>query len=236
MSVLVTVANRGTGFTAGTLPILANGNYLRGYSSAAVALNLIGVTALNAINIDQSTAAGGILIGQQPTTNINLPAASTTLSYTGLNTIFNLESNANNNGDSIIAFYKNRAGAIVQNNDGIGRYRFRAWDGVDYLSSGQLQAVVDAVPGIGNIPTRLVFSVSTGAAQAEALRLTSGLVTRLFGPLQLRGFTVATLPAGVQGYLVYVTDALAPAFGAAVVGGGAVVTPVFYDGVNWTVR
>jgi hypothetical protein len=47
------------------------------------------------------------------------------------------------------------------------------------------------------------------------------------------GFTVATLPAGFQGQRAFVTDALAPAFGAALVGGGAVVIPAFFDGAAW---
>jgi len=47
------------------------------------------------------------------------------------------------------------------------------------------------------------------------------------------GYTVATLPAGSIGMTAYVTDALAPTFLATVVGGGAVVTPVFYNGTNW---
>lgn len=51
--------------------------------------------------------------------------------------------------------------------------------------------------------------------------------------VRLKNYTVATLPAGTQGDTAYVTDALAPTFLAAVVGGGAVVTPVFYDGSNW---
>ena len=47
-------------------------------------------------------------------------------------------------------------------------------------------------------------------------------------------YTVATLPAaGTAGRRAYVTDALAPAFLTAVVGGGAVVTPVFDNGTNW---
>lgn len=47
-------------------------------------------------------------------------------------------------------------------------------------------------------------------------------------------FTVATLPAaGTAGRIAYVTDALAPAFLTAVVGGGAVVTPVFDNGAAW---
>lgn len=52
-------------------------------------------------------------------------------------------------------------------------------------------------------------------------------------PIQLRGYTVATLPAGGQGDTAFVTDALAPTFLTAVAGGGAVVTPVFYNGTNW---
>ena len=49
-------------------------------------------------------------------------------------------------------------------------------------------------------------------------------------------YTVATLPvAGTQGRRAWVTDALVPAFGAAVVGGGAVVIPVFDTGAAWIV-
>ncbi len=44
---------------------------------------------------------------------------------------------------------------------------------------------------------------------------------------------MAALPAGTQGDTACVTDALAPTFLTAVVGGGAVVTPVFYNGANW---
>lgn len=53
------------------------------------------------------------------------------------------------------------------------------------------------------------------------------------------GFTVATLPAGLPfafaGARTYVTNALAPAFGAAVAGGGAVTIPVFFNGAAWIV-
>ena len=56
------------------------------------------------------------------------------------------------------------------------------------------------------------------------------------GPIRKFGYTVATLPtAGVAGRCAYVTNALAPTFGAAVAGGGAVVIPVFDDGVAWIV-
>jgi hypothetical protein len=49
-------------------------------------------------------------------------------------------------------------------------------------------------------------------------------------------YTVATLPAaGTQGRRSWVTNALAPTFLAAPVGGGAVVCPVFDNGTAWVV-
>ena len=51
--------------------------------------------------------------------------------------------------------------------------------------------------------------------------------------VRLKGYTVATLPAGTVGDTAYVTDALTPAYLVTVVGGGAVTTAVFYNGTNW---
>ena len=51
-------------------------------------------------------------------------------------------------------------------------------------------------------------------------------------------YTVATLPSAATsgaGARSFVTDALTPTFGATVVGGGAVATPVYSDGTNWKV-
>ena len=53
------------------------------------------------------------------------------------------------------------------------------------------------------------------------------------GVVSTSGYTVATLPAGTVGQRAYVTDALAPAYGVAVAGGGAVTIPVFYNGAAW---
>jgi len=49
-------------------------------------------------------------------------------------------------------------------------------------------------------------------------------------------FTVsfeATLPAGTVGDRAYVTDSLAPTYLGALVGGGAITCPVFYNGTAW---
>lgn len=51
--------------------------------------------------------------------------------------------------------------------------------------------------------------------------------------VRLKGYTVATLPAGTQGDTAYVTDATTPTYNGALVGGGAVVVPVFYNGTAW---
>ena len=55
------------------------------------------------------------------------------------------------------------------------------------------------------------------------------------GTIKTLGYTVATLPTGTVGMQAYATDALTPVFGSTVVGGGAVVIPVFYNGSNWIV-
>jgi hypothetical protein len=54
----------------------------------------------------------------------------------------------------------------------------------------------------------------------------------------LTNYTVATLPSAVtsgKGARSFVTDALAPVFGATVVTGGAIAVPVYSDGTNWKV-
>lgn len=51
-------------------------------------------------------------------------------------------------------------------------------------------------------------------------------------------FLVADLPSAADsgsGARAFVTDALAPVFGATVVGGGTVKVPVYSDGTNWKV-
>lgn len=52
-------------------------------------------------------------------------------------------------------------------------------------------------------------------------------------PVKLKQYTVATLPAGQQGDTAYVTDATAPTYLGALVGGGAIVCPVFHNGTAW---
>jgi hypothetical protein len=59
--------------------------------------------------------------------------------------------------------------------------------------------------------------------------------TGAFTSINLTVYAVASLPSGVQGMKAMVNNALTPSFGVAVVGGGTVVTPVFYNGSAWIV-
>ena len=73
------------------------------------------------------------------------------------------------------------------------------------------------------------------AGFATGLQLDTTGNLSVAGTTKTAGYTVATLPTGVTGMRAYVTNALAPSYGATVVGGGAVTIPVFYNGTNWIV-
>ena len=80
------------------------------------------------------------------------------------------------------------------------------------------------------VPMRLENASGPVLIVANNGRLTTGYT------IQLKGYTVATLPSGLAGDTAYVTDALTPAFMAVLVGGGAVVTKAFFNGSNWTAQ
>ena len=120
-----------------------------------------------------------------------------------------------------------RALNINHNGNGIGIR-------IEATSSSNNQAILVNTPtnGVSSPFTAtknggVVFQVNNlGGTTAASFIATAGTV-------RLKGFTVATLPAGVIGDTAYVTDALAPSYMVAVMGGGAVVTVVFFNGTNW---
>jgi hypothetical protein len=95
---------------------------------------------------------------------------------------------------------------------GTGQSRWSAWTGAKTASGTDMQ-----------IPTKRLEIDEDGRST-------------FYGVVKMQGYTVATLPTGVVGDIAYVTDALAPTYMATVVGGGAVVTKVFYNGTNWLVN
>jgi len=129
--------------------------------------------------------------------------------------------------------------------------------GVPYFSSGTTWASSGALTanrlvlggGAGAAPTVLgslgttttvLHGNAAGAPTFGAVSLTadvSGILPVANGGNGLgAAYTVATLPTpGTQGRRSWVTNALAPTFLAAPVGGGAVVCPVFDNGTAWVV-
>lgn len=83
----------------------------------------------------------------------------------------------------------------------------------------------------------LLLGSSTDNGALDKLQVTGTLATtstiKAGATVRLKNYTVATLPAGVQGDTAYVTDALTPTYLGMLVGGGAVVAPVFYNGTIW---
>ena len=83
--------------------------------------------------------------------------------------------------------------------------------------------------------------VGTGSANSNEIVIGSAATgngsnsATIAGVLYNTNYTVATLPASTVGARSFVTDGLAPVFGANVTGGGAVPVPVYYDGTNWKV-
>ena len=94
--------------------------------------------------------------------------------------------------------------------------------------------------GIGS---GITFASATGSSQLNiGGALTGDLVSgnlavlgglTVNGPLNVKSYTVALLPVGVQGDRAFATDASGPTFGSAVVGGGAVFIPVFKNATVW---
>jgi len=116
--------------------------------------------------------------------------------------------------------YQHPSGATVSGNKWslwIGRGAIRQ----DYDLSNYASTTINSIGGV------TYDAAGSGASFTFADKIIASSTVRL------KGYTVSTLPTGVQGDTAYVTDALAPTFLGALVGGGAIVTPVFYNGSAW---
>jgi hypothetical protein len=145
------------------------------------------------------------------------------------------------NGNSAILLGRTNAGAAS-----LGQIGFATVNGT--VAGIDATSITDSSNGAlrffttGGSPQSDVTSLSERARIDFGGNLLVGLTSatgvaklQVSGPIQTTGYTVATLPAGTVGMRTYVTDALAPLFGVAVAGSGAVTIPVFYDGANWIV-
>lgn len=81
--------------------------------------------------------------------------------------------------------------------------------------------------GVSKTPFSIDYNDVTANANFRADSLASNTI------IEVHSYTVATLPVPTGTAYATVIDALAPSYMVAVVGGGTVVCPVFYNGTIW---
>lgn len=104
---------------------------------------------------------------------------------------------------------------------------------VTLTTNAKMAAIIGTSTEIGAI-IRGAASQTANLTQWENSGGTVLATIKSTGVLNLPSFTVATLPTGANNDRAFVTDALGPVWGSAVVGGGAVRVPVYFDGA-WKV-
>ena len=179
---------------------------------------------------DGTTALPGIALGSLTNTGFyRLSASAMGLTGGGTpvaffnSTGFGLTSGTplffNNNSDTRL--YSDAANTLAQRNS-TNAQTFRLYNTYTSTSLGEWLSVDWSTTA----NTATIATKANGAGVVRTLATGNPLVIST-------GYTVATLPTGVVGMRAYVTNALAPAYGVAVAGGGAVTIPVFYNGANW---
>jgi hypothetical protein len=134
--------------------------------------------------------------------------------------------------------------------DQLGSLGFSGYGGTTLGSGASITVNCTTYTADTNWSARMSFNTrptGVGATPVERMRIhesggiSIGNITdpgatnlSVSGTVGTGGYTVATLPAaGVAGRRAYVTDATLPTYLGALVGGGAVVCPVFDNGVAW---
>jgi hypothetical protein len=139
------------------------------------------------------------------------------------------------------------APSVIQTNDVCGSLFFQGYNGTAFANVCVFSVqCIDPAPGVNEMEGRFTVSPALPSGPvSEVLRLEHSTGFSMFGanPVidqnrlhKLRVYTVATLPAPAvagAGATAYVSNALAPAWGVAVAGGGAVGVPVYCDGAAW---
>jgi len=95
-------------------------------------------------------------------------------SYDG--SILSITRNVNSGGNPELIFGKSRGGSIgsntvVADGDTLGAIRFDGADGTDMATGAYISAQVDGTPGNNDLPSRLVFSVTSDSASSPTERV-----------------------------------------------------------------
>jgi hypothetical protein len=125
------------------------------------------------------------------------------------------------------------APAAVQSGDNLAGFLARGYGATGHRNAGEFnfQAIAPA-PSDTDMQGRfrVLLSPAGSVTLSPALQVDHTLGLHLFsGVVRVPVLTVATLPVGAPGMRSHVGDALAPAWGQPIAGGGAVSCPVYFD-------
>lgn len=135
-----------------------------------------------------------------------------------------------------IKLRKDRNGGSIQLNDSLGTHDWAGHDGVAYQLSARIEALIDAAPGAGDMPTRFVFSTNNdgSATLTERLRLKSdGLITTGVNDRLIPGVLFKALVANEAGADVATAQPWFPTNSGVAV---EAATTYMFEGLLWLSR
>jgi len=223
---------RGTTAGAQTVQIGGTGNIITVGAATGIQPITIGRsgTALAVVNINTGASGG-------KTTNIATNASS------GTNTV-SIGSTVGGSNVINIATGTNNQTLNIANGTATGTKTIDIGGGgasVTNLSLANTSSGSASVVIGGSTDNTITIANSGGVSNIQSITIGSTVgssTTTVNGILKQQTYTVATLPSASTsgvGARSFVTNALAPTFGATVVTGGAVAVPVYSDGTNWKV-
>jgi hypothetical protein len=167
-----------------------SGQYgLFNYAGGAASITAVETTASNPVvrflrSTNGSTttetarfdASGRLLVGTSTSLHHNAQIQTAGTGYYG----YNHFQFSNDAFAPTISVKKSRSASvggntIVQDGDRLGTFSFFGADGSTFLQGADITAFVDGTPGVNDLPTRLVFSVTSDGASSpsEALRISN---------------------------------------------------------------
>lgn len=137
------------------------------------------------------------------------------------------------------SFHKQLIKAQANNSVLIGMQITPNYDDNSFTGNTKIALGIEASAGFGIYQVGSIVNYIEGVLGIGTSTPTSGYKlevngkTKAGGVINLKSYTVSTLPAGTEGDTAYVTDATAPTYLGALTGGGSVKCPVFYNGTAW---
>lgn len=219
--------NTALGYNAGNTNLVGSNNVYIGSGAVGTGTNQVVIGAgANAGTQDNSVQIGNTSITQTNITGLRATGAINIVGSSSETSPFNFGTSQRTN-EIIIggnAISSATSGAITLGRS-TGNQTVNIANGAS--ASGRTKTV--------NIGTNGASGSTTVINIGTAYTTSNPTITTLNGLIKQQTYTVVNLPAGTSGSRAFVTNALAPSFGAAVVGGGAVGVPVYHDGTSWKV-